>query len=360
MSEHPVPSARARALVAGAYDTHVHVAPDVMERRIDDLDLAQRFAEVGLAGFVLKSHYVSTAERAMVVRKVRPEVDVLGSVTLNGAMAGSTRPRWRSPAGRARGSSGCPRWTAQPARERANDPGSQASDVGAAAGRAHGAGHRPGLVEVVDDEGGCWTGRGRYPGDGQARHGAGHRAPGRPRSAGGPGRVREGMRRVVVTHPEFTSQRLRVERTARAGRAGRAAGTVLHHAVHRKGGLGGAVRPRSGRSVPRHSVLSSDLGQPFNPPVEDGLPSWPTGCSRRVSPRTRSRPWRWRTPAGWPPRLAGHRPGLTRETGPGGGSLPPGPAGGAGRRRRSRSELSRGRRRARPVRGGPGRRPTWR
>jgi hypothetical protein len=67
---------------------HVHVAPDVMERRIDDVDLARRFAEVGLAGFVLKSHYVSTAERASVVRTVVPGVDVLGAVTLNSAVGG--------------------------------------------------------------------------------------------------------------------------------------------------------------------------------------------------------------------------------------------------------------------------------
>jgi hypothetical protein len=33
--QHPVPSERARDLVRGAYDTHIHVAPDVMERRID-------------------------------------------------------------------------------------------------------------------------------------------------------------------------------------------------------------------------------------------------------------------------------------------------------------------------------------
>lgn len=52
MTQHPVPSRRARELVAGGYDTHVHVAPDVMARRIDDVALARRFAEVGLAGFV--------------------------------------------------------------------------------------------------------------------------------------------------------------------------------------------------------------------------------------------------------------------------------------------------------------------
>ena len=43
---HPVPTARARSLVAGSYDTHIHVAPDVMTRRITDVALARRFAEL--------------------------------------------------------------------------------------------------------------------------------------------------------------------------------------------------------------------------------------------------------------------------------------------------------------------------
>ncbi len=66
MSE--TPSDRARELLRGAFDTHVHIAPDVVERKIDDISLARRFAALGMAGFVLKSHYGSTAERASVVR----------------------------------------------------------------------------------------------------------------------------------------------------------------------------------------------------------------------------------------------------------------------------------------------------
>ena len=53
------PSDRARALVAGAYDLHVHIGPDVPARRIDDVSLARRCGELGLAGFALKSHYTS-------------------------------------------------------------------------------------------------------------------------------------------------------------------------------------------------------------------------------------------------------------------------------------------------------------
>ena len=83
-----VPSQRARELLRGAFDTHIHVAPDVVERKIDDVTLAHRFAELGLAGFILKSHYCSTAERAAVVRGVVPEVTALGAITLNAAVGG--------------------------------------------------------------------------------------------------------------------------------------------------------------------------------------------------------------------------------------------------------------------------------
>jgi hypothetical protein len=74
--------------VRGAYDLHVHVEPDLAKRRIDDLSLARRFGELGLAGFVLKSHYVPTAERAAVVRAAVPGVDALGAITLNAGVGG--------------------------------------------------------------------------------------------------------------------------------------------------------------------------------------------------------------------------------------------------------------------------------
>jgi hypothetical protein len=82
------PSDRARDLVRGGYDLHVHISPDVVERRIDDVGLARRFEEVGLEGFVLKSHYLSTAERAAVVRGVVPGIRAMGAIVLNRAVGG--------------------------------------------------------------------------------------------------------------------------------------------------------------------------------------------------------------------------------------------------------------------------------
>ncbi|HEX3388038.1 MAG TPA: DUF6282 family protein [Streptosporangiaceae bacterium] len=84
---HPVPSAHAREVVAGAYDLHVHVAPDIIERRISDLELAARFCQHSLSGFVLKSHYTMTAERAAVVRSTT-SCEVHGAITLNWSVGG--------------------------------------------------------------------------------------------------------------------------------------------------------------------------------------------------------------------------------------------------------------------------------
>src|SRR3954471_17505313 len=87
-SEHPVPSERARELVRGGVDYHVHIAPDFVSRRITDVQLARRCLETGQAGFGLKSHYSSTAERAQVVAEAVPGVTVLGTITLNRSVGG--------------------------------------------------------------------------------------------------------------------------------------------------------------------------------------------------------------------------------------------------------------------------------
>ena len=90
MSDEAIPAVSAAAWEAlqGAYDLQVHVAPDVIERRIDDLDLAQSFLSHGMRGFVLKSHYFPTAERAKVVTKAVPGIHAYGAITLNHSVGG--------------------------------------------------------------------------------------------------------------------------------------------------------------------------------------------------------------------------------------------------------------------------------
>jgi sugar phosphate isomerase/epimerase len=274
MPDHPVPSAAARALVAGAYDTHVHIAPDVMERRIDDLDLARRFAEVGLAGFVLKSHYVTTAERAAVVRKAVPGVDVLGAITLNGSMGGM------NPAAVEIAARLGARIVWMPTVDSRNQRNSTATDRPGATPAMWGAlqadlaarGIVPDVVEVLSGTGEVLA-QVRQVLRVIARHdlvlATGHLAAPEILAVVRAARA-EGVRRIVVTHPEFTSQRLSVPQQQELA----AEGALLERCF---------TTPHTGKVAwpdlfaniravgPSHSVLSSDLGQPFNPPVEDGV-----------------------------------------------------------------------------------------
>ncbi len=80
----------------------------------------------------------------------------------------------------------------------------------------------------------------------------------------------EGMEQIVVTHPEFPSQDFPIE--AQAELAGM--GALLERCFTTP--LTGKVSSERWldhirRVGPQHSVLSTDLGQVDNPPVEDGL-----------------------------------------------------------------------------------------
>jgi hypothetical protein len=75
-------------LLTDAYDLHVHSGPDVLPRKFDDLDLAQRVIATGMKGCAIKSHYFCTAERAALARKLYPACDLVGSITLNDSVGG--------------------------------------------------------------------------------------------------------------------------------------------------------------------------------------------------------------------------------------------------------------------------------
>ena len=75
-------------LLKGAYDLHVHSAPDVLPRLMDDIEMGKRIPEAGMAGYAIKSHYFCTAERAELIRKIFPKCEAIGTVTLNSAVGG--------------------------------------------------------------------------------------------------------------------------------------------------------------------------------------------------------------------------------------------------------------------------------
>src|SRR5262249_58061539 len=86
------PSQDAWAAVRGAIDLHVHVGPDVIPRRVDDIDLAREFQRHRLGGFVIKSHYVPTAGQAATRTRVVPQGRGARARTLQPSVGGPHPP----------------------------------------------------------------------------------------------------------------------------------------------------------------------------------------------------------------------------------------------------------------------------
>jgi hypothetical protein len=244
----------------------VHVEPDLASRRIDDLGLARRFAELGLAGFVLKSHYAPTAERAAVVRGAVPGVDALGAIALNAGVGGLNAQAVEIAA---RGGARIVWLPTVDAENEASEDGPKPAkqpvwraiqDEFAAAGVASGPVRltESALAKVLEVV---------------ARHdlvlATGHLGRAEIHAAV-EAALAAGVRRVVVTHPDYPTQGVPVEeQQALAGQ-----GAVLERCfapIH-TGKVSWEQTFEAIRATgPERNVLSTDLGQVANPPVEDGL-----------------------------------------------------------------------------------------
>lgn len=78
-------------LLQGALDIHAHGYPEFtlgMPPRVDNLEWARLAAEAGMRGFVVKSHVWPTTAAVHMLRKVQPELDIFGSITLNPPVGG--------------------------------------------------------------------------------------------------------------------------------------------------------------------------------------------------------------------------------------------------------------------------------
>jgi hypothetical protein len=266
-------SEEAWAALDGAYDLHVHVAPDIIERRIDDLDLAKEFLSHRMRGFILKSHYLSTVERAQVVSKAVSGISAFGAITLNHSVGG-LNPVAVEIAGRG----GC-KLVWMPTVDAANET----------AGRSDGptdklpfwakiqrelaaTGIAPPPISVLD-EAGAISKPTRTCIEIIAKHdmilATGHL--GRDEIFKLVDAAKEmGVRKVVVTHAEFPSQRLSPDEQLRLADAG----AMIEHCftTTHTGKAPWEMVFESVRKVGvERSYLSTDLGQIVNPPVAEGF-----------------------------------------------------------------------------------------
>ena len=271
------PSERARVLVEGAYDLHVHVAPDVPRRRIDDRTLAQRFAELGLAGFALKSHYTSTAERAQVVSNLVPGVQVVGTLTLNWAVGGMNALAVEIAAREGAAIVWMPTVdsSAETAGRTQPRDGDKVPQWAQLQHELRGLGLSIDAVHVTDPDGRLLP-EARDVLRAIARHdlvlATGHL--GRDDTfAVVDAALEEGVAHIVVTHPEFPCQNFSLDDQRALAERGCLLERCLSTPLSGKTDWEHVFEGVRAVGV-EHSLFSSDCGNPDYPPVEDGLALW--------------------------------------------------------------------------------------
>ncbi len=259
--------------IQGAYDLQVHVAPDVIERRIDDVGLAHEFLARNLKGFVLKSHYFPTAERAQVVRRAVPAIEAYGALTLNHSIGG-LNPVAVELAGRS-GAKIVWMPTVDAANEtagRVDGPSTKLPFWAKIQRELAATGIAPPPLTVLDEKGKiseaarrCVELIGRHNMVLATGHLGRHEIFPLVRAA------REmKLQRILVTHAEFPSQNFSAEEQAELADAG----AFIEHCfttMHTGKAPWDAVIDSIRKVGAERCVLSTDLGQTINPPVAEGF-----------------------------------------------------------------------------------------
>jgi len=75
-------------LLCGAIDAHVHSFPDIIERKLDDVELVKQARRAGMRAVVLKSHIFATCERAYLLNRLHPDFRIFGGIVLNETVGG--------------------------------------------------------------------------------------------------------------------------------------------------------------------------------------------------------------------------------------------------------------------------------
>ena len=68
------------ALLQGVCDLHVHAAPDVKPRSVDELGLVREARQAGYRALMFKSNEWSCHDRAWLIRQIFPDFHCFGSL----------------------------------------------------------------------------------------------------------------------------------------------------------------------------------------------------------------------------------------------------------------------------------------
>jgi hypothetical protein len=242
---------------------HVHSAPDLIPRLMDDVHMARQAKTAGMEAIVLKSHLFSTVGRAWLVNKLVSGIQVRGGVVVNQAATGGLN----SAAVRANLALGA-KVIWMPTMAAGN------GDSLALFGTAHWYQAMVGPTTVdLEDPATAKRARAilRDIADACALLATGHLLP-KTTSALIELALREGVTKILVTHPDSPVVRMSIHEQVALSRQGvyfeRCAYSIVdsRHRVPVEE-LSAAIRATG---IDRN-VISSDLGQVGNPPPAAGL-----------------------------------------------------------------------------------------
>jgi imidazolonepropionase-like amidohydrolase len=260
-----------RSWPAELVDTHVHSSPDVVPRRLSDLELAREATDAGHRALVLKSHHSITATRATLVNEaLGGGTEVLGGVVLNLHATGGINPYAVATALELGA-----RVVWMPTFTAANHVRSLEEDPRSEALRALGEIEGPGLA-VLDDEGRLEpqvTEVLDLLADGGATLATGHLGRDEIMRVV-PEARRRGVERVIITHPELPCVSLpiadQVELAELGGVWFERVAFVARQSERELAAIAEATRTVGTEST----ILATDLGQEHNPSPVTGMHSY--------------------------------------------------------------------------------------
>lgn len=242
--------------VRGVIDLHVHSDPDSMPRSIDAIDAAKLAKSRGMAGLLLKNHFEPTASLAYIVSKEVPGIQILGGIVLNRPVGGVNMAAVERLA-KVKGGLGRVVWMPtfdaenQVRYSKENRPYVPISKDGALLPEVKG------VLGIIARD--------------RLTLATGHSSPEEVLTLIREAR-RQGITRIIVTHPMHEPVRMSVAQMQEAAKLGAMLEFPYYALIPPNKGLDIKTYAAAIRAVGlRYCVLSSDLGQAGSPLHPDGL-----------------------------------------------------------------------------------------
>ena len=249
----------ANQILRGTLDLHVHTFPDIhLERAQDDIEYAEAAVAAGMRGAVLKNHHTLTADRAAILRKFFPTLEVFGGLCLDASVGGLTPFAVETGLRFVPGQPLCKIFWMPTIHAleygRSRHPGEPGYSILDEEGRL-----LPEVFEIID-----------LIRDGNAAMATGHLPLKEQRPLLQAAKER-GLERVIVTHVDAPYLGLSIDDQKELSRYAYLEHSFIH-TLPTNAGVSMKTVASSMRAVGfERCLISSDLGQAYNPPPVDGM-----------------------------------------------------------------------------------------